>query len=63
MDRWDVALLAIAGYVALVALIRLMLRRRDRVLGEFRRRIRQVQRRQEADQDQQQQAGERDEAA
>ncbi|MBN2024648.1 MAG: hypothetical protein JW809_17860 [Pirellulales bacterium] len=36
MTGWDVALLAVAGYLALMALTRLMLRRRDAMLGEFR---------------------------
>ena len=35
MDGWDLALLAIAGYVAIVALVRLMIRRRDRLVGEL----------------------------
>lgn len=39
MNSWDVALLAIAGYVAAMALVRLMSRRRDQLLGEFRRQV------------------------
>jgi hypothetical protein len=35
MDGWDLALLAIAGYVAIVALVRLMIRRRDQLVGEL----------------------------
>jgi len=40
MDRWSVALLAVAGYVAVTALVRLMVRRRDQLLHEFRRQLR-----------------------
>ncbi|MCX7427355.1 MAG: hypothetical protein NTW96_17210 [Planctomycetia bacterium] len=36
MNGWDVAVLAIAGYVAVVSLARLMLRRRDELVVEFR---------------------------
>jgi hypothetical protein len=36
MNGWDVAMLAIAGYVAVVSLARLMLRRRDELVVEFR---------------------------
>jgi len=36
MEVWDVALLVVAGYVALSALVRLMLRRRDELLRRFR---------------------------
>ena len=36
MDRWDVVLLVVAGYVAVTALVRLMIRRRDRLLDELR---------------------------
>ena len=39
MDGWDVALLAAAAYIAATALVRLMIRRRDQRLGEFRKRM------------------------
>lgn len=39
MNSWDVALLAIAGYVAVMSLARLMLRRRDQLLAHFREEI------------------------
>ena len=32
MDSWDVTLLVVAGYLAIVSLVRLMARRRDQVL-------------------------------
>ena len=38
MNRWDVVLLVIAGYVATMALVRLMIQRRSQVLDELRRR-------------------------
>jgi len=37
MDSWDVTLLIVAGYVAIVALVRLMARRRNQVYEELRR--------------------------
>ena len=40
MDGWDVALLAAAAYIAVTALVRLMIRRRNQLLGEFRKRMR-----------------------
>jgi len=39
MDGWDVALLAAAAYIAVTALVRLMIRRRNQLLGEFRKRM------------------------
>jgi len=39
MNGWDVALLVVAGYVAAMALVRLMVRRRDQLLDEFRRQV------------------------
>lgn len=49
MDGWDVALLVVAGYVALVTLVRLMIRRRNQMLDEFRRELRKEKRRKEAE--------------
>jgi len=40
IDAWDVALLVAAGYVAVVELVRLMIRRRDQMLAQFRREMR-----------------------
>jgi len=39
MDGWDVALLAAAAYVAVTSLVRLMIRRRDQAVGQFRRQL------------------------
>ena len=36
MDRFDMLMCAIAGYVAVVTLIRLMITRRDEVVGYLR---------------------------
>ena len=36
MDRWNIALWVGAGYIAVVALMRLMARKRDQVMAEFR---------------------------
>jgi hypothetical protein len=40
MEAWDVALLVAAGYVAVSALVRLMLRRRDEMVAKFREELR-----------------------
>ncbi len=39
MDGWDLALLAVAGYVAVITLVRLMRRRRDTMLQQFREQV------------------------
>jgi hypothetical protein len=57
MNQWDVALLAIAGYVAVVSLARLMLRRRDQLLAEFREQL-QRERRKKAEQEKRKRAEE-----
>lgn len=49
MDGWDVALLVVAGYVATVALVRLMIRRRDQMLDQFRREVEKERKRREAE--------------
>ena len=36
MDGWSIALWVFAGYIAVVALMRLMTRKRNEVLAEFR---------------------------
>ena len=63
MDAWDVALLAVAGYVAVLSLARLMLRQRDRLLDELRGRMLQEKRRKKKQQQQQQRKARQDEAA
>lgn len=39
MDNWDVTLLIVAGYLAVVALVRLMARHRDQLLADLRRQM------------------------
>ena len=39
MDAWDTALLALASYVAIMALVRMMHRRRDAILQELTEQI------------------------
>ena len=51
MDNWDVTLLVVMGYLAVVALIRLMTRHRDQMLAEFRRQIEEEKKRKLAEQD------------
>ncbi len=48
MDGWNLALLAIAAYVAIVALVRLMIRRRDTLVGELVEEAEHTKRRQAA---------------
>jgi len=53
MDAWTIGLFAIAAFVAVSGLVRLMLIRRDRLLGELSVEIREAQRKKqlaEADQ-------------
>lgn len=45
MDGWDIAILIVAGYIALVALIRLMAVRRDIYTQELKTQIQQEQQR------------------
>lgn len=46
MDGWDIALLSIMGYLAILALVRQMLARRDSLLAEFRIQIEAERRKQ-----------------
>lgn len=50
MDGWDAGLLVLAAYVAVVSLVRLMIRRRDQMFDEFRRKVRKQKRQKEAEQ-------------
>lgn len=44
MDGWDIALLMLAAYVAVVALVRLMIRRRDQLIAQLQGEAEQAQR-------------------
>ncbi len=46
MDGWDLVLLVAAAYLAVTALVRLMLRRRSQVLDDLQRQVREQQDRQ-----------------
>jgi len=46
MEGWDIVLLVAAAYVAVTALVRMMLRRRDQVLEDLQRQVRDEQERQ-----------------
>ena len=48
MDGWDVALLAVAGYVAVSVLVRLMTGHRDRLVERLREEMKQQQAAEEA---------------
>ncbi len=39
MDGWDLAIMVLVGYVAVVSLVRLMLLRRDDMMKEFRQEL------------------------
>jgi hypothetical protein len=39
MDRWDVMLMGVAGYVAIASLVRLMANRRNELVGKIREEI------------------------
>lgn len=41
MDGWDFVLLAVAAYIAVVTLVRLMLRRREQLVARFRQQMAQ----------------------
>ena len=45
-DRWSFVLLATAGYLAVMILVRLMIRRRDRLVDQFREEMEETKRRQ-----------------
>ena len=58
MDGWNIALLVLAGYVAVSQLVRLMLARRNKLVAELReqaaaeqRKIQQEKRRREEDEE------------
>ncbi len=46
MDSWDVTLLVVAGYLAVVTLVRLMVRRRNQVFEELRQKAEDEKRQQ-----------------
>jgi len=48
MDGWDVTLLIVAGYVATMALVRLMMRRRDQLVEQFQEGVKKERKRREA---------------
>jgi hypothetical protein len=39
MDAWNIVILVTAGYVAVTALVRLMVRRRNQLTAEFRQEV------------------------
>jgi hypothetical protein len=49
MDTWDITLLVVAGYLAVVALVRLMARHRDQMLDDLRRQVAAEKKRQKDD--------------
>ncbi len=57
-DRWSIVLLVIAGYLAVMFLVRLMIRRRDRLVEQFRGEMEEAKRRKAA-QDRKSKAGAR----
>ena len=63
MASWDIVLLVAAGYLAVVTLAKLMIRRRDRTVARLRQLMQRELARTRAERDQQGKAGRRDEAA
>jgi hypothetical protein len=43
MDRWDLLIVFVAGYVAITALVRLMTSRRNRLLNQVREQMADLQ--------------------
>jgi len=41
MDRWDMLIIAVAAYIATIALVRLMAARRDHLVEQVRQQIEQ----------------------
>lgn len=39
MDRWDIMLMALAGYVAIASLVRLMANRRNELVAKIREEV------------------------
>lgn len=44
MDGWDLAILVATGYLAIMALVRLMIRRRNQVVEDFRAKMARARR-------------------
>jgi hypothetical protein len=42
LDPWDLAILGVGAYVAVISLVRLMARRRNQILDEVREQVRQA---------------------
>jgi hypothetical protein len=49
MDAWNLAILLVAAYVAVITLARLMIRRRDQMMKQFRHDVDIEKRRREFD--------------
>jgi len=49
LSYWDIALLAVAGFLAVVALVRLMARHRDQLVERLGREAQQQHRRKQAE--------------
>ena len=58
MTGWDIALFVVAGYVAVMSMARLMIRRRDQFFVEFREQMKAEQERKEAEEAEQARAAE-----
>lgn len=61
MDGWDVALLVLAAYVAVAALVRMMMAHRDGLLAQVRDRL--AERQQQLNENAEEQPASRDRAA
>ena len=63
MNSWDVVLFVVAGYLATMALVRLMIRRREQLLGEFRRNMKRAKKQNKEKQAKQERLGNKRKAA
>lgn len=48
MDRWDILIIVVAGYLAIMTLVRLMAARRDQLVQQVRQQIEQQRAQQKA---------------
>jgi len=48
MDRWDIMIIAGAGYIAVMTLVRLMTARRNHLVGQVRQQVEQQRGQQQA---------------
>ncbi|NLX99884.1 MAG: hypothetical protein GXY83_27620 [Rhodopirellula sp.] len=63
MDGWSIVLVVVAAYIAVTSLVRLMVRHRDRLVGDFRGKMEAEKQRKKAKSKKPRQSGQATEAA